>query len=79
MTADKFKNLLSTFLFTIVEDEKKWEKDNCPPYETPEDKWVNFSSKDRLRAIWKQKNRLKFSDFNKILMLAFFKKHGLQL
>lgn len=80
VTQQKFKNLLSTYLYTLIEEEKEWIQIHCPSKEDEyENKYNRITPKQRLKMIWKQKNKLNFTDFNMMLVLTYFKKHGLQL
>jgi len=82
VTPKKFKDLLTTYLSVLAVDENAWCKSNTLA-EFKNHSTIHFvnalSPKERLQMVWKKKNQLKITDFNILLILAYFKKHGIQL
>ena len=79
-----FKDLLVTRLSVLAVDEDDWCKSNSHAEFQKEVSMYSggyhaISPKERLAIIWKKKNQLKTTDFSTLLVLAYFKRHGLQL
>ena len=84
VTPKMFKDLLVTRLSVLAVDEDEWCKSNTRAEFQKEVSmysggYHSISPKERLAIIWKKKNKLKTTDFSTLLVLAYFKRHGLQL